>query len=290
MAPDRAQIALPPRAGLSSPSLPPKHPGRKLFDAALRRRGAAHPRRPAGEPWDAEHFGLHKASAFRALDARRRQAVLAGCARGVLEEAYFIEKLGLAFAAKMALLADSTEERAAHCLFAADEAVHLAQVGAFIQEPADDTQDGFLRWLADVIERMPAQGARLLVQVLLEGWGISHYRSLSRACKEPALAGVLARIARDEVLHHRAGVSLFEPERLQGRQRREAADRVAQLFDMVRAGPIRVAQAVERAHGGLGKDAYARLFVELEARAQVEKRLALLRKLLSSAGASFLIA
>ena len=99
MAPDRAQIALPPRAGLSSPSLPPKHPGRKLFDAALRRRGAAHPRRPAGEPWDAEHFGLHKASAFRALDARRRQAVLAGCARGVLEEAYFIEKLGLAFAA-----------------------------------------------------------------------------------------------------------------------------------------------------------------------------------------------
>lgn len=285
---ERKQLALPPRAGLSSPSLPARHPGRKLFEAALRRRGAAHARRPAAEPWGAEHFGLQNASAFRSLDSERRRAVLGDCARGVLEEAFFIEKLGLAFAAKMALLAESTEERAAHCLFAADEAVHLAQVGAFIPEPADDTNDGFLRWLAEVIEDMPAQASRLLIQVLLEGWGISHYRELAKSCREPALANVLSSIARDEVLHHGAGVALFDASRLQGKQRREAADRVAQLFDMVRAGPVRVAQAVERAHGGLGKDSYARLFVELEAREQVEKRLVLLRKLLGSAGASFL--
>jgi hypothetical protein len=275
-------------AGLDSPGLPRRHPGRRILEASLRRRGAALPRRPAGAPWSAAFFGLQRSVAYQSLNKRARRRVLEECGRGLLEEAYFIEKLGLTFASKMALAAETTEERSVHCLFAADEAVHLAQIGAFLPDPPPKTEDSFLQWLAGIIEELPPPGARLLVQILLEGWGINHYRQLSRGCADIGLSEALSGIARDEVLHHQAGVTLFDERRLKGRERRAAADRVAELFDMVRAGPVRVASAVERAHGGLGPLGRAKLMAELAAGDQAAGRLSLLRRLLASAGASSL--
>ncbi len=274
--------------GLNSPALPARHPARKILTASLRRRGASLPRRPVAAPWNAEHFGLERSAAFRALGTKHRQSVLAECGRGLLEEAYFIEKLGLSFASKMALFAETTEERALHCLFAADEAVHLAQVSSFLPELPERTSDSFLQWLAEIIAEMPPPGARLLIQILLEGWGISHYRALSRTCQEPALRNTLSAIAKDEVLHHQAGMTLFDARKLQGRQRRLAADKIALLFDMVRAGPVRVVAAVERAHNGLGPAARARLRDELAAEDHAFQRLMILRRLLACAGAASL--
>jgi len=275
-------------AGLDSASLPAEHPARRIHASALRRRWSASARHLAPAPWGAEHFGLERSLAYLALPPAKRLAVLIDCGRGLLEEAYFIEKLGLAFSSKMALLADSTEERATHCLFAADEAVHLAQIAAFFPNPPARTQDAFLRWLSGVIAELPADGGRLLIQVLLEGWGITHYRSLARGCRVPSLRDVLASIARDEALHHRNGVALFDAARLKGRTRREASQRVRQLLDMVRAGPARVAAAVERAHGGLGVEARAALYADLRAAEHVSARLTLLNRLLNSVGAASL--
>lgn len=284
-------MRIPVRAGLDSPALPRRHPARRVLDAALRRRGALQAPRPIESPWDARHFGLDRSPTFAGLDPAQRAAALQECGRGLLEEAYFIEKLGLAFSTKMALLAESTEERATHCLFAADEAVHLAKVASFLSSPPESPgADPFLALLGRIIEDMPPAGSRLLIQILLEGWGIAHYRALARGCRDAGLSEALSSIAKDEVLHHRSGAALFNGRRLAGAERREARRALGELLDMVRAGPLRTVAAVERARGGLTRAQRDRLYRELDGERHVADRLALLRGLLDSAGAGALVA
>ena len=185
-------------AGLDLPHLPGGHPLRPILGAALRRKGLSGARASgAGKAhWDAAHFGLDKTRAYRELSERGRRQVLEACGRSLLEEGYFIEKLGLAFTAKMTALSRTTEERQLYCLFAADEAAHLAVIGSFLPGVPSPQGNPFLRLIARVIEEGAKPGLTYLIQVVLEGWGVSHYRDLAAGCRDPELARALAGIVR----------------------------------------------------------------------------------------------
>ena len=62
------------------------------------------------------------------LSQDEQKSVLLGCGQAVLEEALYMEQNGMAFAAKMSLLADSVEERMLYNVFASDEATHYYTV------------------------------------------------------------------------------------------------------------------------------------------------------------------
>jgi hypothetical protein len=129
-------------------------------------------------------------SRFRGLDSAVRGRVLAHCGDALLQEALHIETMGVAFAARMALLATTVEERMLYGFFAAEEATHLAGVSRFASRcPAEGP---FLAMLDELIAEGDRATLVLVVQVVLEGWGLDHYRGLARACRGPALAGVLA--------------------------------------------------------------------------------------------------
>ena len=239
---------------------------------------------PAGAYWSADFLGLDRSARFRALERSAQERVVSHVSDALLQEALHIETMGVAFSSRMALLATSVEERMLYGFFAAEEATHLAGVSRFAERrPAEGP---FLAMLDALIADGDRATLVLVVQVVLEGWGLDHYRGLARACREPALAGVLDAIVRDEARHHGSGV-LLAPRLNAG----DAAVEVMTRFcGMVQAGPQGLLDAMAREIGPLSRAERVTLLEELDTEAHAGRRLALVRDLLSKVGADDVIA
>ncbi len=261
---------------------------RAILDTALRRRGMPH-LAPSGSdaPWDASYFGLDRVAVFRQAPAETRRRILAGCAEDVLREAVGVERLGLTFAARMVLLAETTEARMTYSLFGADEAMHLAAIGRYLASPEADTppRDPFLCLLTEAINEGPRLGLAFVVQVVLEGWGLVHYGTLSRECRSPDVAATFAGILRDEALHHGAGRAVLRRDDLPALDHAWTVEVLVRLLEMVQAGPQRVVDRLTAATGPLSRGELARVFEELHAEADAGRTLDLLRNLMRLAPA-----
>jgi hypothetical protein len=271
-------------AGLSFP-----HPdeGRleKLIAGRVRRHARIAP--PAEAPdypglFDDAFFSLGKVAAFRTADAAARDAARAACAEGVLEEAYFIEKSGLAYCARMLLLAEETETRQAFALMGADEAAHLSWITPYVPE-ARRTQAAhpFLKVIAALIEEAPACVLVYVLQAILEGWGLEHYRDLAAVARTPALGDVFRTILKDEGMHVRLGAALNDPRKFSHAERALTLDALAQFLALVRCGPLGVIGALARATGA---EDLAALHEALEGEAEAARKLALLKALMRLEG------
>jgi hypothetical protein len=259
-----------------------------ILQAALRRRGGPSEHIGGGNaPWSAGHFGLDQVTAFRRAPADTQRAILDGCSEDVLCEAVGVERLGLTFTARMVLLARTIEERMTYSLFGADEALHLAAIERLL--PAPDTgaavADPFLRLLEDAIAGGTQPALALLVQVVLEGWGIVHYQTLARACRDPHVAATFSRIVADEALHHGAGRALLHHDALAAGDRQWAIDVLTPLLAMVQAGPQRVVRRLDASLGPLSHRERARVFEELDVEARTHRTLDLLRSFMRPAPA-----
>lgn len=257
-----------------------------ILDTALRRRGMPNVAPPGNDaPWDASYFGLDRVAVFRRAPAETRRRILAGCAEDVLREASGVERLGLTFAARMVLLAETTEARMTYSLFGADEAMHLAAISRYLARPEADMppRDPFLCLLTEAVSEGPRLALAFVVQVVLEGWGLVHYRALSRGCRSPDMAATFAGILRDEALHHGAGQAVLRRAALPAFDRAWAADVLVRLLEMVQAGPQRVVARLTAATGPLSRGGRARVFEELDAEAGAGRTLDLLRGLMRPA-------
>ncbi|MBI4345667.1 MAG: ferritin-like domain-containing protein [Elusimicrobia bacterium] len=274
---------------METPHLPAGHPFHAVLDAAVARRAAEPPAAPPPpcELWGAEFFGLEKTRAFASASQEDRRKILGFCAEGILEEGYFIEKSGLNCNAALMLAAETVEEKTLYALMAADEAVHLRLVSPYLPDAQSRApQNPFLSLLSRVIVEGTMPAKVYLLQVLLEGWGLTHYRTLAEGCRAPALATAFRRILKDEALHHRGGVLLFDPQRLSDGDRAFVAGAVVEIFRMVQAGPQLAARAVERTLGAT-RAQRAVLFAELETERHSGDRLRLLRGLLAEVDSRF---
>lgn len=262
----------------------PAHTGDERLQGVLH--AALGPRAPTAAPtpptapyWGAGAYGLDRIAAFRDADPDAQAAVLHRLARARLAEAVGIEALGVGYAARRILDADSREEQQLFATFAADEAAHLAAFLPYHPGPLD--ADPFLSLLGGVIAEAPRDDAILVIQVALEGWGIAHYRTLAATCTDPALTEAVRAVLRDEARHHGAGLLLSA--------RRPAGEAAVLALDalcaMVRAGPVGVIAAAEAALGPWSAAERAAVYAGLDGRAHAAERLHLLRELLHKAGA-----
>jgi rubrerythrin len=282
---------VPVRVGLALPHLAADDTVSTLLDGMMEARigpqrveapWSPHPSRL----WDASQFLLDKSSLYRSADEQDQRAILALCARATLEEAYFIEKSGMAYAAKMVLLAESTEERALYSLFGADEATHLRAISAYLPDPHPASEDDpFLGLLSDIIENASRECSIFVIQVVLEGWGLTHYGDLARACRSEGLRQTLHAIVKDEARHHGSGVAMASGRR-SARAKEEILEVLSRFLPMVQAGPQRVRAAIERATGGLTHPQRVELMTELGTEAHSQSRLELLERLMLKAGAT----
>ena len=169
---------------LKSPDLRSGHDLYAVLSSALRARAAFERENGDESPafWPAGHFNLDQVTIFRGASEEEKVMILEACGRDILEEAYAIEKCGMYFASKMSLLADSTQERMLYSLFASDEAVHFNWISNYVSADRvqQATRNPFIKLLDSVLQNEDKLALTYIVQVILEGWGISHYHALSR--------------------------------------------------------------------------------------------------------------
>ena len=233
--------------------------------------------------WAPEFFGLHKVRFFQDADEHLQRKILDGCARTMLNEAYFIEKSGLAYCAKMILLADSAQVEQVYGLIAADEASHLQWVRPFVAEADRGQPEGeLLRFLGELIGRCDQNTLAYLVQVILEGWGLHHYKALADACQSAAPQEVFRSIQRDEAMHHHTGEVVFDPNT--SRQSELIEDGLRRYTEMVRVGPQALVSVLDHELGGLNKKEKVTAFSELETEVNSAGKLRLLKSLIAGPG------
>ena len=283
-----------PRVAFDLPHLPADHRIEPILRAALgdvMSGRAVAPLPPhLARIWEPSQFGLDKSSIFLAASEDDRRSILALCARDTLEEAYFIEKSGLAYTGKMILISETTEERMLYALFGADEATHLRAISSWLPDAHPvRAESPFLALLADVIENGERETLVFVVQVVLEGWGITHYGDIARACKSDGLRRTLLSIVKDEALHHGSGLQLFAARPPSARAHEEIIEVLVKFLGMVQAGPQGVLSALSRVLGDLTVEQRRATYAELDGEAHAGLRLELLRRLMDKAGASSII-
>ncbi|NES66182.1 MAG: ferritin-like domain-containing protein [Okeania sp. SIO2D1] len=237
--------------------------------------------------WDAGYFNLDNSTVFQNATLQQKKDILKVASRELLEEAYFIEKAGMGYMAKMVLLSETTEERMLYSLFAADETTHLAKIMPFLERIPVDTDDLFLQLLGDVVESDDKSVILFVLQVVLEGWGLSHYRSLAKGCGDRDLSFVFRSFLDDESRHHATGVTLFQQQHLDLSSKRAIVEILASFLEMIRVGPQRVLNAVEMVLGDLSRSQKIKLFEELDTESHSSSRLSILRSLIGKEGSIF---
>jgi hypothetical protein len=235
-------------------------------------------------PWDAAYFGLDRVTYFQQASIDQQRQILQVTNRQLLEEAYFVEKAGMGYMAKMVLMAESIEERMLYSLFSADEAFHLSQIRGFLAKEPENTTDPFFQLLAGLAESDDRAVLMFVIQVVLEGWGLSHYRSLAQDCQIPALAVLFTGFLQEESKHHATGVTLFQSVKCTVTQQAAMLEVLAKFLQMVQVGPQGVVGAIGQVLGGLSVDQRVKVFDELDTQTHSGKRLTLLQKLMQTGG------
>lgn len=237
------------------------------------------------EYWPAQWWGLSSSALYQQFGEHDQQTILTLCNRHLLNEAYFIEKSGLAYCAKMVLMAESTDVAQLYAFIGADEAKHLAWLEPYLDEEEKTQPHGqFLVFLSNLIEQLSPSLLVYLVQIILEGWGLDHYRRLSQGCLWNSLSDVFANILKDEAMHHRSGSLMFKPESLVAEDLATIGDCLKSYAEMVRVGPLMALSAFDRVGGGLSQAQLREALVSLKHPVETNRKLRLLCELMNQPG------
>ncbi|MEH2210542.1 ferritin-like domain-containing protein [Nostoc sp.] len=240
--------------------------------------------------WDAEFFNLHQVQIFQQSNIDEQFSILELANRSLLEESYFIEKAGVGYMAKMVLLAETVEERMLYALFTADEATHLHQISHFLPEmEVNSTDDPFLRLLSEVVESVDKTVLLFVLQVVLEGWGLSHYRRLAKECHYPVLAELFSSFLQSESRHHATGTTLFNQITVSALSQTTILDVLAQFLFMVQVGPQSLLAAIEQVKGHLTRSQKIQILEELDTETHSGTRLQILRSLMGGKSAQSIL-
>lgn len=276
-------------AGLNLPHVTSNHKLRQVLTAALPKQ-----ERPkiglSFQYWNAEFFNLNRVKIFQDASDREQSTILELVNRSLLEEAYYIENAGVGYMAKMTLLAETIEERMLYGLFAADEAYHLSQISYFLPEmELTNHQDPFLNLLAEVVEGTDKTVLLFVLQVVLEGWGLSHYRRLAKGCREQNLAEIFSSFLDAEARHHATGSLLFEKILISKLSQELMIELLAKFLMMVQVGPQNVLTAIAQVKGDLSRSQKIQILEELDTETHSGTRLKLLRSLMGGKSAEAIV-
>ncbi len=203
-----------------------------------------------GSPiWGEEFFHLKSATVWKSLTDEDQRIILINLGQKILQEAYFIENAGMAYAGKMNLAAKTKEEREFFCFVGEEEARHLRMVEALSSFPTSlDTIPSFALLIGEIIQEAGKVSHLLLIQILLEGWGLNYYKSLQKMSLDENVSNVFKAILKDEIRHHSAGVILFNTHKNQTGMSKEDADEFLSYLEriafMVKIGPYSACEEI----------------------------------------------
>jgi len=256
-------------------------PTRRILESALKDVHTGLSSDPQTLFWDATYLGLNGVKYFREAAPELQQQILQIANRDLLEEIYWVEQAGVGYMAKMVTLSETHEERMLYGLFTADEATHLAAIQAFFTDEPVFRGDGFLSYMGKLLESTDKALLMTLIQVVLEGWGLTHYRSLARHCQNPQLATTLQGFLEAESRHHALGTIQIQSYREYSHESLEnIRAALSDFLYMVQVGPQRLLGAIAQVLGDLSSEQRVKILEELETEPYSNSRLQLLRSLI----------
>jgi rubrerythrin len=240
--------------------------------------------------WQAEFFLLNQSTLYNQLKEEQQQQVLHLCAQGLLLDSYGIEKIGISYCGKLANIAPSMEERQMFSLIGADEATHLQWLTPYIPESLRTQHlSPFLALMDQVIVLDNANMLYYLVQILLEGWSIKHYKALYDHCADEGLKKIIKNTLRDESMHHHTGKTFFNAAKLSDSDKKLILDRLKGYCELMRTGPYQVVQAMEQVLGELSKQDKITLLEELNTQDTCHFKLQMFKQLMLQPGLESLV-
>lgn len=194
--------------------------------------------------WGEEFFLLNRTKIWESLSQSIQKKILQKMTEHILREAYFIETAGMAYAAKMNLTSINKEERQFFCFVAEEEAKHLRLVESLFNfDKSTINIPSFALLIGEIIQEAKRNSHLLLIQILLEGWGLNYYKTLEKSCNNEIVSSVFKIILKDEIRHHSAGVILFANENNKIEDS-EFIDYIERITKMVQMGPYTLFQEV----------------------------------------------
>lgn len=258
----------------------------KLIKVSLRKKHALFEESLAAEHcWHAEQFLLNKSKFYKKTSSTIQSDILTACNEMLMSDFYFLEKSGLAYCAKMILLAETTEIRQLYGLIAADEAIHLSWFTPYVKEERRINPQGkLLPVLGKIIEDCDANTLYYLVQTLIEGWGFVTYKALVATCQDPTLKIILKKVLRDEALHHKVGPTLFSLAKINTATNQFIYEKMQAYTEVLRVGPQTIVQCIEQVVGELDLATLEKLFSDLKTEFISNIKLKLFSRLMSQPG------
>ncbi len=231
--------------------------------------------------WPAGRFGLQRSSLYQSLSPLQQQAILQKLTKLNLSLSYWIEKSGHQYGAKMILLSDTLQEKSLYALFAAEEAIHLQEFLHFMNFKPQwgEHAHPMLIPLANAIAGGEKSALVFIIQVLLEGFGMSHYSGLMQSCLHPQLREAYARILKDEARHHGAGL-LLTNESVPTKLAREQIFEYAREFITALQSANWIKKALEDVAGEMSSSAENRFWSELDYQKELGQRRLKLREMI----------
>lgn len=271
-------------SGFDLPTLTANNKINRILTAALGEREITHVSSASSIYWQPTYFDLDRVSIFRESAACEQHHILQQLNRGLLQESLAIEQAGVGYMAKMVLLADSTQERMLYSLFAADETTHLAQLQPYAASDMVPTEleDPFLQLLSEIVESADKTVLLFVLQIVLEGWGLTHYRSLARGCTDKSLRDLFQSFLKAESRHHGTGVTLFNQTKISANSKAAIVECLATFLQMVRMGPQRVVAAIATTKGHLSRPQRIDILQQLDTVNHSHQRLQLLQQIMTN--------
>lgn len=240
--------------------------------------------------WDAIFFKLEQSALYQGLSTHEKIEVLADCSHNLLLESYFIEQTGISYSAKLTLLAPTLEEKQMFSFIASDEATHLNWLSNFIIGSKPKPHGALINMIEQVIIIDKPNVLYYLVQIILEGWGLKHYNTLSKHCQSVDLKKILSTIVKDEALHHHTGKTFFDAKQLSQADRNNIKDVLKSYCDLVRSGPQAVVNVMSKKLSGLNLNQKTILFNQLRSEKQSYEKLLILKQLMLQPGMGTIVA
>lgn len=244
---------------------------------------------PFSSLWSLTDLEVGEVSCLNNASALVQEQVAHALAYARFTEAYAIEKAGMSFAAKMSLLAPTLNEQKLYSLFAAEEARHFHFIDCSLQHPENLPINPFIGLLHDLILTGERSCLLLLIQVVLEGWGVEHYAKMANTCKHEATRTALQGILADEAAHHGSGLSLFNMQALSTNEVEYLEEKLHTFLRMVAIGPVSVVDILAKHLGPFSAEQTRQIQREMNAVIETQRKLNLLKGLLRKAGAHPLV-
>lgn len=238
-----------------------------------------------GQPylWNADFYGLDKVSAFKQANFDLQEELLVAMSQSFLREACSIEHFGFSYASKIMMLSDTVEEKSIFAMFVSDETRHLRDVLRFVDFELGEQyyNDPYMILLADIIREGDKQSLIFLLQAMLEGHGIQHYRMLLDGCQNEEFSLCIRRILKDEAYHHATGLALVDEKQMTPYTKSFLIDCISRTVQLL-SYPHRVIYFLERGLGGFSKEQTYKTLNELnfdqEIAAKIQRVKALIYK------------